>query len=88
MLYMSNDGEKVFKTEHECREYEHLQMKRLEEEKLKRETQEMERKDRLNIIYKKYEELEKLIAEYGRDYGTNQEIYFSPFYEIVNALCR
>lgn len=35
MLYMSNDGEKVFKTEHECREYEHLQMKRLEEENLR-----------------------------------------------------
>lgn len=87
MRYISDDG-KVFNTEQECCEYENLQKKRLEEEKLKKEKLEMERKDRLNVINKKYEELQRLVSEYGRDYGTNREVYFSPFNEIVNMLCR
>lgn len=85
MRYISDDG-KVFNTEQECCEYENLQKKRLEEERLKKERLEMERKDKLNVISKKYEELKKLVSEYGRDYGINQEIYFKPFYDFVSDI--
>lgn len=87
MLYMSNDRKHVFKTEQGCLEYENSEKMHLEEEKCRKEKLEMERKERLNTINRKYEELQKLISEYGRDYGVNREIYFSPIHEIVNMLC-
>lgn len=88
MLYMSNDRKYVFETEQECCEYENAEKRRLEEEKRRKEKLEIERKDRLNIIKKKYEELQSLISEYGREYGTTREVYFSPIHEIVNMLCE
>lgn len=86
MRYISDDG-KVFNTEQECLEHENMEKKRLEEEKRRKEKLEMERKDRLNTINKKYRELQKLISEYGLDYGAKQEVYFSPIQDIVNMLC-
>ena len=82
MKYVSDDG-KVFNTEQECCKYE----QRVEDNRLKKEKLEMERLDRLNDIDKKYEELQKLISEYEKDYGVRQRPYIAPFYEILDMLC-
>ena len=81
MRYISEDG-KVFNTEQECLEHE----KRMEKERMQNEILRKKRKNRLNIINQKYDELQKLIYEYGKDYGTEQEIYFAPFYELARIL--
>ncbi len=83
MLYMSNDRKQVFKTEQECCEYE----QRIETERIKREQLEIERQNRLNIINKKYEELQALLSEYEKDYGVKQRPYIAPFYELLDMLC-
>lgn len=82
MKYVSDDG-KVFNTEQECCKYE----QKIEDNRLKKEKLEMERLDRLNDIDKKYEELQKLISEYEKDYGVRQRPYIAPFYEILDMLC-
>ena len=82
MRYISNDG-KVFNTEQECCEHE----QRVENQRAKREQLEKERQDRLNTINKKYEELQKLLSEYERDYGVRQRLFVAPFYEILEMLC-
>lgn len=82
MRYISDDG-KVFNTEQECCEYEQY----VEKQKVKREKLEKERKDKLGTINKKYEELQKLLSEYERDYGVRQRPYVAPFYEILDMLC-
>lgn len=82
MKYVSDDG-KVFNTEQECCKYE----QKIEDNRLKKEKLEMERLDRLNDIDKKYEELQKLISEYEKDYGVRQRPYVVPFYEILDMLC-
>ena len=82
MKYVSDDG-KVFNTEQECCEYE----QRVEEQRNKREQLEKARQDRLNIINKKYEELQSLLSEYEKDYGVRQRPYVAPFYEILDMLC-
>lgn len=81
MRYISDDG-KVFNTEQECREYE----RGIEVEKAKREKLELEKQNRLEVINKKYEELQKLISEYSKDYGVKQTPYFAPFYELMDML--
>lgn len=83
MLYMSNDRKQVFKTEQECCKYE----QRIEEEKEKREKLELDRQNRLNVINKKYEELQNLLSEYEKDYGVKQRLYIAPFYELLDMLC-
>lgn len=80
---MSDDG-KVFNTEQECCEYEH----KIEQERVKREKLELDRKDRLVAINKKYEELQKDISEYKKDYGAKLEGYFTPFHELLDMLYR
>lgn len=82
MRYLSNDG-KVFNTEQECYEYE----QQIEKDRISKEQLEMERQNRLDSIYKKYEELQKLFAEYEKDYGVRQRPYVAPFYEILDMLC-
>lgn len=82
MLYMSNDRKGIFKTEQECLEYEH----RIEQERVKNEKLEMERQSRLNSINKKYEDLQKEITEYRKDYGVRMEGYFTPFQELISML--
>lgn len=64
MRYISDDG-KVFNTEQECCEYE----QQIENDRLRKEKLEMERQNRLDIIDKKYEELQNLLSEYEKDYG-------------------
>ncbi len=82
MLYMSNDRKGIFKTEQECYEYE----QRIKREKENEEKLEKKRQSRLNSINKKYEDLQKDIAEYKKDYGTRLEGYFTPFHELLNML--
>lgn len=83
MRYLSDDG-KVFDTDQACYEYEQQVKKRKEnEEKLERE-----RQSRLNSINKKYEDLQRDIAEYKKDYGTKLEGYFTQFHELLNMLYR
>ena len=82
MRYISDDG-KVFNTEQECCEHE----QQIESQRAKREQLERQRQDRLNTINKKYEELQKLLSEYERDYGVRQRPYVAPFYEILDMLC-
>lgn len=86
MRYISDDG-KIFDTDYECLEYENNEKRRLEEEKILREIEEKKRKDRLFEINKKYQELEKLISDFGEDYGVKQEIHFLPIYELIESLC-
>lgn len=82
MRYISDDG-KVFSTEQECCEHE----QRVEKQKVEKEKLEKERKDRLDTINKKYEELQKLLSEYEKDYVVRQRPYVAPFYEILDMLC-
>lgn len=85
MRYISDDG-KVFNTEQECLEHENLKRKMLEEERIKKERLEKERANRIEAINKKYEELQKLISEYGKDYDIREEFHFVPAYELMNML--
>lgn len=81
MRYISDDG-KVFNTEQECCEHE----KKLEQERVKKEKLEMDRQNRLDSINKKYEDLQKDIFEYRKDYNTRLEGYFTPFHELLEML--
>lgn len=81
MRYISDDG-KVFNTEQECCEHE----QRIKKERINREKLELEKQNRLEVINKKYEELQKLISEYSKDYGVKQTPYFAPFYELMDML--
>lgn len=82
MKYISDDG-KVFNTEQECCEYE----QNVEAQKIKREKLEKERKDRLAVINKKYQELQNILSDFEKDYGVRQRPYVAPFYEILDMLC-
>lgn len=83
MRYISDDN-KVFNTEQECLEYE----QNLKNERLKREALEKKRKDRLDAINNKYQELQSLISEFEKDYGVRQRPRFAPVYELMNMLCE
>lgn len=83
MKYISDDG-KVFNTEQECCEHE----QKIEQERIRMEKLEMDRQNRLDSINKKYEELQKDISEYRKDYGTRLEGYFTPFHEFLDMLYR
>lgn len=84
MLYMSNDKKRVFDTERECCEYE----QQIDQERVKKEMFEAKRKEKINVINKKYQELQELISEYEGEYGIRQKPYFAPVYELVNMLYR
>lgn len=84
MLYMSNDKKRIFDTERECFEYE----QQIEQERIKNERSEAEKREKITIINKKYKELQKLISEYENEYGVRQKPYFAPAYELVNMLYR
>lgn len=82
MRYISDDG-KVFNTEQECCEHEQqIRQKREKQEKF-----EVERKNKLNVINEKYNELQELISEFEKEYGVRQRPYFVPIYELMNMLC-
>lgn len=78
MRYISDDG-KVFNTEQECLEHENT-------ERIERAHREAARKNKLEAIRERYNELEKLIHEYEKSYGSTKEIYFMPFSDIVSML--
>lgn len=82
MRYLSNDGN-VFNTEQECCEYE----QNLINQRAEKELLEKKRQDKLNTINNKYEELQKLISEYEKDYGVRQRPYIASFYELLDMLC-
>ena len=77
MRYLSDDGN-VFNTEQECCEHE----QRMRKEKANRE-----QRERLQKIKTTYEELEKLVLEYGQLYGSQKELYFAPSCSFIDALC-
>ena len=88
MRYISEVDNKVFNTEQECMEHENAIKKSREEELKRKEKLQMERQSRLDNINRKYEELQKLITDYRKDYGVRMEGYFTPFQELVNMLYR
>lgn len=75
MRYLSDDG-KVFNTEQDCCEHE---------QKVKRVNR--EQREKLQKIKSTYEELEKLVLEYGQLYGIQNEMYFIPSCSFIDALC-
>lgn len=81
MKYISDNG-KVFETEKECLEYE----QKRKQEKENREKYELERRDELNIINKKYKELQKLTSDFEKKHGVKQKPYFAPVCELMNML--
>ena len=51
-----------------------------------KERLEEERRKRVDEINKKYEELQKLIFEYEKDFMVRQKPYFAPVNELMNML--
>lgn len=80
MRYISDDG-KVFNTEQECCEYE----QNMRIQRIKREQLEKERQNRLASINKKYEDLQKEISEYRKDYY-DTGIYMSSIKEFTRLI--
>ncbi len=87
MRYISEVDNKVFNSEQECLAHENCERKRLEEERVRKEELELERRTRLEAINKKYGELQELISEYEKDFQVSQRPYFAPVFELINMLC-
>lgn len=81
MRYLSDDG-KVFDTDRACYKYE----QRIKKEKENKEKLKRERQSRLNSINKKYEDLQKDITDYKKDYGDTGINYISSFDEFVRLV--
>lgn len=93
MRYISELDNKVFNTEQECLEHENAVRKSREEEFKRKEKLQMERPNRLDEIYKKDEELRKIIKElrkligsYKEDYGEYSVYYNIPFTELLKSI--
>lgn len=84
MKYISDDG-RVFNTEYECCEYEQHIKKAKENERIKKEKLESERKDLLNQICQKRKELRELSKIYYDKFGVIMEEYLS-FGEFLKIL--
>ncbi len=67
---ISEVDNKAFNTEQECLEHENAVRKSREEELKRKEKLQMEQQNRLDEIYKKDEELRKLVESYKKDYGS------------------
>lgn len=87
MRYISDDG-KVFNTEQECLEHENYEKRKAEEELLKKEQFEAERKQLLKEINDEYKVLQEKLREYAEKTDMKQRFSFVPFYDIVDMLCR
>lgn len=85
MRYVSDDG-KVFNTEQECVEHENLLKKKANEQRIKREKMEAERKKMLNNINTKYASLQKDVYEYEKKFGAKHNANFIPFHELAEIL--
>lgn len=87
MKYISEVDNKVFNTEQECLEHENAVKKSREEELKRKEKLQMERQSRLDEIYKKDEELRKLVKSYKKDYGEHSEFYHhNPFVDLLSSI--
>jgi len=86
MRYISEVDNKVFNTEQECLEHENAVRKSREEELKRKEKLEMERQNRLDEIYKRDEELRKLIEKYRKDY-CEFECRYDPLIDFAIRLC-
>jgi len=87
MRYISEADNKVFNTEQECLEHENAVRKSREEELKRREKLQMEQQNRLDEIYKKDEELRKLVENYKKDYGDVFGInYYNTFVELLRSV--
>lgn len=84
MRYISDDG-KIFNTEHECCGYEQKIKKAKEDEKIKEEKLEFERKNMMNQICQKRKELIDLTKTYESKFGVTIEEYL-PFGEFLKIL--
>lgn len=82
MRYISDDN-KVFNSEQECCEHE----QKMRDNIIMKEKLEEERQKRISEINKKYEELQKLISAFEKDFTVKQRPYFAPIYELMNVLC-
>lgn len=76
MRYLSDDG-KVFNTEQDCHEHE---------QKVRKERVDREQREKLQKIKSTYEELERLVSEYGQLHGVHKELYFMPSCSFIDAL--
>ena len=59
----------------------------MRDSKAMKERLEEERRRRICEINKKYEELQKLISEFEKDFMVRQKPYFAPVHELMNLLC-
>lgn len=87
MRYISDDG-KVFNIEQECLEHENSEVRRVEEERIKKEQFEAERRKLLKEVQDLYSTLKGKVQEYDKKYGFHQKVYFTPLYDIMNMLYR
>lgn len=58
----------------------------MRDSKAMKERLEEERRRRICEINKKYEELQKLISEFEKDFMVRQKPYFTPVNELMNML--
>lgn len=85
MKYLSEDG-KVFDTEQKCVEHENLLKEKAEEQRIRREQLEEERKKLLDNINNKYASLQKDIYDFEKRFGAKQKINFISFSELAEML--
>ncbi len=84
MRYISDDG-KVFNTEQECCEHEQRLNKIKEDERIKKEKLESERKDLMSQICQKRKELRELTQTYYDKFDVTIGEYL-PFGELLKIL--
>ena len=84
MKYISDDG-RVFDTEQECCKHEQQIRKAKEDERIKKEKLESERKTLMNQICQKRKELSELTQTYYDKFGVTMGEYL-PFGEFVKIL--
>ena len=84
MRYISDDN-KVFNTEQECREHEQEVKRAKDEERIKRENLESERKAMMDQICQKRKELKELTEKYQNKFCVTIGEYI-PFGELLKIL--
>ena len=56
------------------------------EEQEAKEKEEKERQEELELINRRYTELQDLINNYEKKHRVKQKVYFSPFYEFLDRM--
>ena len=85
MRYISDDG-KIFNSERECMDHENSEKKRAEQEMIKKKKKKKERQEELELINRRYTELQDLINNKEKKHRVKQKVYFSPFYEFLDRM--